>query len=59
MFREFRKAFTIPKGVDIEKIESNLSSNGILQIDVPSKQPPVAGAIDGSVPVAVEHGDVK
>lgn len=49
-YREFRRAFTLPQGVDAERLTSSLSSAGVLQIDAP-----VAAAIEApkSTPISV------
>lgn len=59
-FREFKRAFSLPQGVDAEKLTSSLTSAGVLQIEAPPKVAPAA-AIEAPrtapVPVSVEHAD--
>ncbi|XP_039268526.1 body wall muscle protein HR-29-like [Styela clava] len=59
-FREFKRAFTLPQGVDAEKLTSSLTNAGVLQIDAPTKvcsAPAIEASRTGPVPVSVEHAD--
>ncbi|XP_022174800.1 protein lethal(2)essential for life-like [Myzus persicae] len=47
--RQFKRRYLLPKDVDIEKVVSSLSSDGILTVSVPKKETQVTG--ERSVPI--------
>ncbi|GFS86849.1 protein lethal(2)essential for life [Nephila pilipes] len=53
--REFTRRYILPEGVDIDKVSSSLSADGILNVEAPRKKPePALCANERVVPVQVQ-----
>ncbi|GBN08670.1 Protein lethal(2)essential for life [Araneus ventricosus] len=54
--REFTRRYIMPEGVDIDKVSSSLSPDGILTVEAPRKKPqPVLGPNERAVPIQVQN----
>jgi crystallin alpha B len=55
--REFTRRYALPEGCQVEKVVSNLSSNGMLSIEAPKKPLPQLKENERVIPVAIESGE--
>ena len=50
--RKFTRRYLIPEQCDLEKVESKLSSDGVLSISVPRKEQP---KVEGERVISIQH----
>jgi crystallin alpha B len=55
--REFTRRYALPEGCEVEKVVSNLASNGMLSIEAPKKPLPPLKENERVVPIAIEAGE--